>query len=129
MKHLLLLLFISLGVNLSYAESWSIKTIYETKEVPNNCKALDNYGKPITSYGSTLETVGKLLVPCSIDDGKYKVTIIEVASGFYKIKDTNFYIEMSGTNYFAPTSILNNSAEVILIKDYLNFKIEYKGIY
>lgn len=35
---------------------------------------------------------------------------------------------MDGTNYYAPTSIINKSAEVILIKDYFNFKIEYKGI-
>ena len=129
MKHILLFICILVGASLSYADSWAIKTIYETKDVPTNCKALDSYGKPITSYGSSLETIDKLLVPCSIDNGKYKVTIIEVNSGFYQIKDTNFYIEMSGSNYFGPTSTINKSAEVILIKDYLTFKIEYKGIY
>lgn len=128
MRSILLFLFLTIGFNLSYADSWTIKAIYETKDVPKNCKALDGYGKPITTYGSSLETIDKLLVPCSINDGKYQITIIEITSGFYRIKDTNFYIEMDGTNYFAPTSIINKSAEVVLIKDYFNLKIEYKGI-
>ena len=125
MKYIVLFLFISLGIHISYADSWAIKTIYETQDVPRNCKALDSYGKPITSYSNSLETVDKLLIPCSIEDGKYKITIIEINSGFYRIKDTNYYIEMNGTNYFGPTSLFNNSAEVILIKDCVSFKIEY----
>ncbi|MDE6042298.1 MAG: hypothetical protein K2G07_01970 [Muribaculaceae bacterium] len=129
MKRIILLLAILFAYEISYADSWDISTIYETKDVPQNCKALDSYGNPITLYGSSLQTIDKLLVPCSINNGKYKVTIIEISSGFYKIKDTDFYLEMKGTNYFGPTSIVNKSADVTLVKEGYIFRIEYKGMY
>lgn len=125
MRNVTLFLFLVLGFCLSSANSWDITSIYEAKDAPRNCKAIDNFGNPITTYGNSLTTIDKLLIPCSIDDGKYQVTIIEISTGFYKIKDTDFYIEMKGTNYFGPTSIISKSAEVILIKNVLTFRIEY----
>jgi hypothetical protein len=53
--------------------------------VPRNCKVFDSYGKPITTYGNSLETIDKLLVPCNIDNGKYQETIVELNYGFYQI--------------------------------------------
>lgn len=129
MKFIILFILFSLGINQSFADSWDIKEIYESTDVPPHSKALDSTGKPISSYGSSLETVAKLLVPCNINDGRYSITIIELNSGFYRIKDSNLYIEMKGTNYFKPTSIVFKSADVVLIKDNLTFRIEYKGIY
>ena len=81
-------------VSISFAKSWDIAEIYEAVDIPHNSKALDSYGK-FVSGGATIE---KLLVPAKINTGKYEVTIIEIDKGFFKIKGTDFYIEMKGSN-------------------------------
>ena len=113
---LFVFIIIIFQVCLCYADTWDITEIYEAKEAPYKSKALDNYGKPITSYGN-LTNISKILVPCSLDYGRYRVTITEIEPKFYQINGTNYYLEMNGTNYFGPTSIINKSADVILINE------------
>lgn len=109
---------------IALANNWDIAEIYEVRDVPYKAKAIDEYGNIITSYGNAT-SIGKLLVPTKINEGKYKITIIEVDKGFFRIKDTDLYIEMKGANYLGPTSIINKSAEVILVNERLFRRIEY----
>lgn len=124
MKQLIFICLYLCTFAIALANNWDIAEIYEVRDAPYKAKAINEYGNIITSYGSAT-SIGKLLVPTKINEGRYKITIIEVDKGFFRIKDTDLYIEMKGTNYLGPTSIINKSAEVILINEGLFRRIEY----
>ena len=109
---------------LSFADSWIVSEIYEAQNVPSKSKAIDQYDDLMIARGNNT-TVHALLVPCTIEDGRYKITISEMDSNVFHILGTNYYIEMYGDNFCGPTSILRKTAEVILIKEGYIFKIEY----
>lgn len=124
MKQLIFICLYLCTFTISLAHNWDIAEIYEVRDVPFKAKAIDEYGNIINSCGSAT-TICKLLIPTKINEGKYKITIVEVDNGFFRIKDTDLYIEMKGTNYLGPTSLLNKSAEVILVNEGIFRRIEY----
>lgn len=125
MKQFILLLITLAVYESAYAESWDISEIYHAKEVPYKSKALDSYGVPVTSYGS-ISTIQKLLIPYTIENGEYNVTIIEITPTFFQVKNTDYYLDMKGRNYLGPTSVIKKAADVTLIKDGFIQKITYK---
>lgn len=124
-KVLFFFISIIIIVDYAFAYDWSIAEIYESKAVPSNTKALDKYGNPVMSYGS-METIEKILIPCSISYGKYSVTIIKITDTFFQIKDTDYYIEMKGKMYLGPFPPYIKTADVILEKEIYGAKIVYE---
>lgn len=98
MKILLLLLLLICSCKLSFAENWDISEIYEAKIISSKCKAIDQYDNLMLARSNDT-TIYALLVPCTIEDGRYKITISEMDSNIFHIIGTNYYIEMDGDNF------------------------------
>ena len=64
---------------------YDIAEIYELIDVPRGSKAKDSYGNMIG--------IDAVYTPTSLETGTYSVRISRVASNFYKIDRTDYYIE------------------------------------
>ena len=71
--------------DIGYTSSYDISGIYEKVELDSGTKVLNSYG--------SVNDAKVLLVPTSIDTGKYKVEVTKLETNFYQICGTKIVIE------------------------------------
>lgn len=69
----------------SDSETYDISAIYEKIELDRGSKSIDNYGN--------IKEAKAVLVPTTIDRGRYDVEITRISSNLYQICGTSLYIE------------------------------------
>ncbi len=83
---LLIPVFTSAAVSLdSESDKYDIVRFFEQVEVDSGAKAMDTYG--------SLREIKSLYLPTKIDDGRYTVKVTREDSNFYRICDTDIFIE------------------------------------
>lgn len=71
--------------NISSSKSYDIAKIYEIVQLESDSKVLDSYGH--------IDDAEYVLIPTSIDYGKYEVELTKIAFNFYRIYGTDLVIE------------------------------------
>jgi len=84
---LLLLSLATAGATESVAQSsdCDVEKILEVRDVPEGTLAVDG-------YGSTTE-VSRLLVPISLEKGKYEITVSQKSDDLYSVEGENLYLK------------------------------------
>ena len=69
----------------SGSDKYDIVRFYELVDVDSGAKAMDTYG--------SLHEIKSLYLPTKIDEGRYTVKVTREDSNFYRICDTDLFIE------------------------------------
>ena len=69
----------------SGSDKYDIVRFYELVDVDSGAKAMDTYGG--------LHEIKSLYLPTKIDEGRYTVNVTREDSNFYRICDTDLFIE------------------------------------
>ncbi len=69
----------------SGSDKYDIAGFYEKVDVDSGAKAIDAYG--------TLREIKSLFLPTKLDEGRYTVKVSREDSNFYRICDTDIFVE------------------------------------
>jgi len=69
------------------SDDCEVKKILESKELPSGALAVDGYG--------TITAASYLLVPVSLEKGRYEITVSQESDNLYYIEGQNIYLRTS----------------------------------